>query len=53
MRPYDKKIYCSSCRQLVKGQEMGKGNIQLLCSRCGKPLYIWNGITWRLVRQGA
>lgn len=47
-----KKIYCSSCRQLVKGQEqeMGKGNIQLLCSRCGKPLYIWNGITWRLVR---
>jgi len=50
-----KKIYCSSCRRLVKGreQQMENRDIQVLCSRCGRLLYVWNGVTWRYIPEGA
>ena len=48
-----KKIYCADCRRLVNGREtqMEDGNTRVSCPRCGKPLYDWNGVTWRPVRQ--
>lgn len=51
-----KRIYCPKCQRLVRGREQREGRFDrthILCSRCGKLLYIWNGITWRFVREGA
>jgi len=49
MRFCIKKIYCSNCQQLVKGNEQKKGDklIDVLCPGCGKLLYAWNGYIWR------
>lgn len=45
-----KKIYCSNCRRLVRCREQAtNGAVQVICSRCGKLLRIWNGITWQSV----
>ncbi|MEE8374667.1 MAG: hypothetical protein V3R87_13250 [Dehalococcoidia bacterium] len=51
-----KRIYCASCSRLVKGQEQIEkedvAKIHILCSRCGKLLYVGNGATWKGVREG-
>ena len=48
MKICTKRIYCSNCRRLVKGREQGDSEkLQVSCSRCGKPIYVWDGITWR------
>jgi hypothetical protein len=48
-----KKIFCTNCRQLVKGQEQsGNGQYRVLCSECGKTICISNGIYWRRAQEG-
>lgn len=49
-----KRIHCANCRRLVTGREeqVGDGTTLVLCSRCRKPLYVWNGIAWRPAPQG-
>jgi len=44
-----KKIYCPDCRRLVRGREETiTGNTRrVFCARCGKALWLWDGITWK------
>jgi len=47
-----KKIYCSHCRLLVKGEEKPEGrNTLVYCSKCARLLHFWNGIFWKPVRD--
>jgi len=48
-----RKIYCDSCRKLVRcREEQANGNIRELCSKCGKLLRFREGLAWRYVREG-
>jgi len=45
-----KKIYCRSCRKLVRGEEQRvNSNLRVVCSRCGNLICFWNGLIWRFV----
>ena len=48
IRPPLKKIYCSKCQRLVRGQLQGSnGSTQISCPRCGQRLWFWGSISWR------
>jgi DNA-directed RNA polymerase subunit RPC12/RpoP len=48
MRMPVKKIYCSKCQRLVRGQSEGSnGSTQISCPRCGLRLWFWGSISWR------
>jgi hypothetical protein len=49
MKLCTKRIYCPDCRRLVRGREetINSNTHRVLCGRCGRPLWFWNGITWR------
>lgn len=48
MRISVKRLHCSDCKKLVRGiEKKANGNVHIVCSRCGKLLWIWNGISWR------
>ncbi len=50
MKILAKKIYCSDDKRLVRGkEEKGNGNLNIICSVCGKLLRIWNGLNWKTV----
>ena len=43
-----KRIFCQNCQKLVRGiEQKANDNILMSCSRCAKPLYLWDGIIWR------
>ena len=44
-----KKTYCTDCRKLVRGREevVTNNTRRVFCARCGKALWLWNGITWK------
>ncbi len=43
-----KKIYCPACQRLVRCHEQAiNGKINIVCSRCGNPIWIKDGLTWR------
>ncbi|MCX6004491.1 MAG: hypothetical protein NT082_02300 [Chloroflexi bacterium] len=47
-----KKIYCPSCRKLVKAREQfSKTEKQILCSKCSRSLYTWTGLRWNFSGQ--
>ncbi|MBI2831487.1 MAG: hypothetical protein HYX79_04440 [Chloroflexi bacterium] len=49
-----KKIYCPDCQKLVMPREQKTGNdVRVSCSRCQKPLWLWNGIYWKRLEQSA
>jgi hypothetical protein len=44
-----KRIYCPDCRRLARGREEtvdGKTH-RILCGRCGRPIWLWDGLTWK------
>ncbi len=44
-----KKIYCPSCRKLVKPIEQWNADIIIvLCPLCNEPIRTWDGNRWRL-----
>ncbi len=46
-----KKIYCPNCARLVNGREQQtNGSAKILCSRCGKTIWVKEGLKWRYVR---
>jgi len=51
MKLCTKKIYCRSCRKLVRGQEqkVNHNSTRVVCSRCGSLICFWNGLSWRFV----
>ncbi|MFH1032771.1 MAG: hypothetical protein V1767_09445 [Chloroflexota bacterium] len=50
MKTLVKKVYCPFCQKLVAGrEEKANGNSRVLCSRCGKPVWVHEGISWRYV----
>jgi RNase P subunit RPR2 len=55
MRLCAKSIYCPQCRELVRGleqqDEVDPHRTNIVCSKCGRPLHVGNGVTWRYVRQ--
>jgi hypothetical protein len=43
-----KKMYCSKCQRLVKGQKKGSGKTtQIICPRCNQTLWYWESIAWK------
>lgn len=47
-----KKVYCPRCQRLVQCRdETANDQVRVLCPRCGKPLWQWNGLTWRFVKE--
>ncbi len=52
MRISVKKIFCSNCQQLINGEEQSNnGELVIVCPKCKKSLYIWNGTYWRVARE--
>jgi len=52
MRGCVKKIYCDNCRRLVKGHEQPTDNkVEVSCSRCGSPIWIWDRIKWKYLAK--
>jgi hypothetical protein len=48
MREPIKKIYCTKCQRLVKGQTQKAGNTtQIVCPRCAQHLWVWEAICWK------
>jgi len=48
MKAVNKKIHCNSCQKLVKGLEQDvNGNRRVVCPRCERVLWVWNGLTWK------
>ncbi len=47
-----KKVYCPSCQKLVSCHEQKvDSQSQVLCSKCGRPLRLWNGVSWRYLPE--
>lgn len=47
-----KKVFCSHCKKLIKGIEQATdGDIRVSCPDCKTPLWLWDGITWRHLKQ--
>ena len=43
-----KRMYCVYCRRLVRGVErLDEDTVRILCGRCHRPLYMWDGVNWR------
>ena len=43
-----KKIYCRSCKRLVRGKERKTNNqLELVCPRCNRILWTHNDLVWR------
>ncbi len=55
MKTCVKKIRCPYCQQRVSCREQPEtktksgsvDNKYIVCSRCKKLLYVWNGVSWR------
>ena len=46
-----KKTYCNSCQKLVKYREQKAAvGTEILCSNCGRHLYVFDGAAWRYIR---
>jgi hypothetical protein len=42
-----KKIYCTKCKKLVKGQMQSSGDTQrIICPICSQQLWVWKDISW-------
>lgn len=50
-----KRIRCPYCGRLTncREQKIENGNIQVTCNKCGKQVYVWNGLRWVPVREAA
>ena len=45
-----KKIYCRSCKKLVKSRNHTEGEITtIVCNKCGSPTYTWDRVSWKYV----
>jgi hypothetical protein len=48
-----KKIYCTKCKQLVKGQiQSSDGTQQIICPVCSQHLRVWKNTSWIGSRSG-
>jgi hypothetical protein len=48
-----KKIYCTKCKQLVKGQiQSSDGTQQIICPICSQHLREWKDTSWIGARSG-
>ncbi len=48
-----KRFYCPFCGRLVRGTEhRNDGTINIHCSICGAPVWVWNGIYWKRMKKG-
>ncbi|MFH1087348.1 MAG: hypothetical protein V1737_02025 [Chloroflexota bacterium] len=49
-----KKVHCPGCQKLVRCREQEDGRAtQVICSLCGRLLWVWNGIRWRYGGEAA
>ncbi len=49
-----KKLYCPNCKKLVRGEErVNNGTTRIFCRRCGMPLWMLEGVTWRYLAKSA
>jgi len=48
-----KKIYCTKCKQLVKGQiQSSDGTKQIICPICSQHLRVWKNTSWIGLKSG-
>jgi len=48
-----KKIYCTKCKQLVKGQiQSSDGTKQIICPICSQHLRVWKDTSWMSAKSG-
>jgi hypothetical protein len=48
-----KKIYCTKCKKLVKGQIQNSGDTkQIICPTCNLHLWVWGNISWTSAKSG-
>ncbi len=47
------KVYCPDCMRLVGHQDrtVKNGHLRIVCGRCGKPLYDYDGNVWRYLKE--
>jgi len=49
-----KRVYCPSCGRLRQAKEQTVNKeTQILCSKCGRPLYSWNGLRWKVIKPSS
>jgi hypothetical protein len=42
-----KKVYCTKCKKLVKGQVQNTGDVKrIICPRCSLHLWVWKSTAW-------
>ncbi len=47
-----KKVLCSSCQKLVKGQEQkNESGVRIVCPQCKKPIYVKEGFNWKYIKE--
>ncbi|MFH1382529.1 MAG: hypothetical protein ABIH70_06490 [Chloroflexota bacterium] len=54
MEACTKRIYCADCQRLVKcRQEQVSGKDSVLCSRCGRLLWVHEPTGWKYAAKAA
>lgn len=49
-----KRVYCPACQKLVAGKEQKvNADLQILCGKCNRLLYSWNGLQWKVAGKKA
>ncbi len=52
MKTAPKKVFCSVCQKLVKGQEQKtETTTQIICPKCKKTVYIRDGFSWKYLKE--
>ena len=47
-----KKIYCTKCKKLVKGQLQISGDTQrIICPICNQQIWVWKNTSWTSARS--
>jgi phage FluMu protein Com len=47
-----RKVYCSHCQKLVKGEaQKTESTVRVICPQCKKPVYVKEGFFWRYIKE--
>lgn len=48
-----KKMYCTKCKKLVKGQIQNSGDTKrIICPMCNLNLWVWGNTSWISAKSG-
>ena len=52
MKTAPKKVLCSNCQKLVKGEEQKTDSVtRIICPKCKKPVWVKESHSWRYIKE--